>query len=83
MIHNADGPFFDTWLSKAESSSIKELRQFAKGIRKDASAVKAGIELPWSNGIVEGKITKLKLIKRMMYGRASFNLLRKRVLLTG
>ncbi len=83
MIHNADGPFFDTWLSKAESSSIKELRQFAKGIRKDSSAVKAGIELPWSNGVVEGKITKLKLIKRMMYGRASFNLLRKRVLLAG
>ena len=83
MIHNADGAFFDKWLAKAEAYNIKELKQFAKGIRKDASAVKAGIELPWSNGIVEGKITKLKLIKRMMYGRASFGLLRKRVLLAG
>ena len=83
MIHNGDGLFFNKWLAESEACSIKELRQFAKGIRKDASAVKAGIELPWSNGMVEGKITKLKLIKRMMYGRASFALLRKRVLLAG
>ena len=83
MIRNADVVSFDKWLVKAEASSIKEFRQFAKGIRKDASAVKAGIELPWSNGVVEGKVNKLKLIKRMMYGRTSFGLLRKRVLLAG
>ncbi len=83
MIHNADGAFFDKWLAKAEASSIKEFKQFAKSIRRDASAVRAGIELPWSNGMVEGKVNKLKLIKRMMYGRASFDLLKKRVLLAG
>lgn len=83
MLHQADSSSFNAWLEQAEMSSIKVFRQFAKSIRNDLSAVKAGIDLPWSNGLVEGKVNKLKLIKRQMYGRASFDLLRKRVLLAG
>ncbi len=56
------------------------MRRFAKGLEKDLSAVHAGLTESWSNGPVEGFIHKLKLIKRSMYGRASFGLLRSRVL---
>ena len=50
------------------------------GVERDKKAVKAGLTLPQNNGLVEGKVNKLKLIKRMMYGRAAFPLLRQRVL---
>ncbi len=83
MIQERDSSGFEKWLADAEVSTIKEFRHFARGIRKDAKAVKAAIDLAWSNGLVEGKVNKLKLIKRMMYGRANFDLLRKRVLLAG
>jgi transposase len=56
------------------------LQSFALGIERDKSAVVAGLTLPQSNGLVEGKVNKLKLIKRMMFGRAEFPLLRQRVL---
>jgi transposase len=59
------------------------LRAFAQGLVKDYEAVKAGLTLPWSNGPTEGHIHKLKLLKRQMYGRASFLLLRQRVLYRG
>ena len=56
------------------------MRRFAKGLKKDLLAVRAGLTESWSNGPVEGFIHKLKLIKRSMYGRAGFALLRSRVL---
>lgn len=49
-------------------------------LRRDQDAIAAALQLPWSNGMVEGQIHRLKLIKRQMYGRASFDLLRLRVL---
>jgi transposase len=55
-------------------------QRFAKRLREDYDSVKAGVTLPWSNGPVEGHITRLKLVKRQMYGRAKFDLLRRRVL---
>lgn len=58
----------------------KELRQFAQGIERDRSAVEAGSFRPESNGQTEGFVTRLKLIKREMYGRAKFDLLRLRVI---
>jgi transposase len=70
------------WLAAAEASGIPQLRSFARGIRKDLAAVTAGLTLPWSSGKVEGNVNKIKMIKRQMYGRASFPLLRKRVLLS-
>jgi transposase len=69
------------WLDTTTNSDVSELRKFANGIRHDQAAVEAALILPWSNGQVEGQVNKLKLIKRMMYGRASFDLLRARVLL--
>ena len=70
----------DGWLGRAHRSSSVELRGFAAGIKRDYAAVKAALSLPWSQGQVEGQITRLKFLKRQMYGRAHFELLRSRVL---
>jgi transposase len=70
------------WLARASQSSSVELRGFAAGIKRDYAAVKAAVSLQWSQGQVEGQITRLKLLKRQMYGRAHFDLLRFRVLST-
>jgi transposase len=51
------------------------------GIDRDRDAVIAGLTLPWSSGVVEGHVNRIKMLKRQMYGRAGFDLLRKRVLL--
>lgn len=67
----------DRWITDAAGS---EMRSFANGIKQDEAAVKAALELPWSNGQTEGQITRLKLIKRQMFGRAKHDLLRARVL---
>lgn len=80
MLHQREGEKLDDWLSQAKASKIDELLSFASGIEKDKSAVAAGLTLPQNNGLVEGKVNKLKLIKRMMFGRAEFPLLRQRVL---
>jgi len=70
----------DTWLDQVEHSNLPELQSFACGIEKDKDAVRAGLTWRINNGMVEGHVTKLKLIKRQGYGRAGFPLLRKRVL---
>jgi transposase len=70
----------DGWLEQVQEQEVSELRSFAQGLRKDYDAVKAGLTLPWSNGQVEGQVHRLKMIKRQMYGRAEFPMLRKRVL---
>lgn len=74
------GAELEEWLVDAEASEVREIRQFAHKIRQDEAAVRAGCTLEWSNGQTEGKITKLKAIKRQMYGRAKFDLLRLRAL---
>jgi transposase len=70
----------DVWLQEAEESPFPELHSFVAGIRRDEAAVRAALELPWSQGQVEGQITKLKLLKRQMYGRAKLDLLQQRLL---
>jgi transposase len=80
MLRTRTGEQLDAWLSTVQASKIRELQGFVAGVIRDKEAVKAGLMLPWSNGVVEGKVNKLKLIKRTMYGRASFALLRQRVL---
>jgi transposase len=70
----------EVWLQEAEESRFPELHSFVAGIRRDEVAVRAGLELPWSQGQVEGQITKLKLLKRQMYGRAKLDLLQQRLL---
>jgi transposase len=80
MLHCRQGEELDNWLEKVRARHIRELQSFVLGVERDKAAVVAGLTLPQSNGIVEGKVNKLKLIKRMMYGRAGFALLRQRVL---
>jgi transposase len=71
----------DNWLDAADASSLPPLRSFARGIRRDHDAVLSGLTLTWSSGKVEGTVNKIKMLKRQTYGRASFALLRHRVLL--
>src|SRR5262245_20109592 len=71
------------WLAKAEKAAVGELRNFAESLRQDEAAVAAALTERWSNGPVEGQVNRLKLIKRQMYGRAGFRLLRARVLYAG
>ncbi|MBV9226150.1 MAG: ISL3 family transposase [Acidobacteriaceae bacterium] len=65
------------WMERAAAGS---LRHFVERLRQDEDAVRAALRLPWSNGPVEGPVHRLKLLKRQMYGRAKFDLLRGRVL---
>jgi transposase len=80
MLRTHKGEHLETWLEQVRASHIPELLRFAKGIERDKAAVQAALLLPHSNGVVEGHVNRLKLIKRMMYGRAAFPLLRQRVL---
>lgn len=71
----------EAWFSKACSSEVADIRSFATGLEREKPALVKALELPWSNGPVEGRVNKLKLLKRQGYGRSGFELLRKRVLL--
>jgi len=70
----------DTWIARVRASEIADLQRFATGLLLDKAAVQAGLTLEWSNGQTEGQVNRLKTVKRQMYGRASFDLLRQRVL---
>jgi len=80
MIRHLEGDRLDEWLSRVRATHLPELQGLVQSIERDKAAVYAGLTLPHNNGVVEGKVNKLKLIKRMMYGRAGFALLRQRVL---
>ncbi len=79
MMRTTSPAALATWLQEAEQSGCVELRGFAQGLRQDEAAVTAAFNEPWSNGPVEGHVNRLKAIKRQMYGRAGFDLLRARV----
>lgn len=71
----------DPWIELATGSDAPaDLRHFARGLTADLAAVRASLTQSWSNGQVEGQVNRLKLVKRQMYGRASFELLRARFL---
>jgi transposase len=80
MVRERRGADLEVWIAEAVHSGIEELARFARGLQEDLAAVTAGLTLPWSNGPVEGQITRLKLLKRQGYGRTGFALLRQRVL---
>jgi transposase len=80
MLRGRQGERLDAWIEQARESGIDELRRFAVGLQSDHAAVQAGLTHIWSNGPVEGHVNRLKLLKRQMYGRANFDLLRQRVL---
>ena len=80
MVKTHDHAAFDQWIADAHQSAVDEFQRFAAGLERDGAAVRAALRLPYSNGQVEGQVNRLKLIKRMAYGRTKFDLLRQRVL---
>lgn len=80
LVRDRQAVDLETWVEDAQASGIAELGSFIQGIQRDRAAVEAGMTLEWSQGQVEGQITRLKLLKRQMYGRAKFDLLRLRLL---
>ena len=78
MVKERKAALLFAWLRDCRMSGITELVNFAQGLENDGSALHAALTLSYSNGPVEGKINKLKYIKRSMYGRAGFPLLRQR-----
>jgi transposase len=80
MMRKLEGERLDAWLAQVRESGLPELQSFAQGVERDKAAVQAGLTLAINNGQVEGHVTRIKLIKRMMYGKAGFALLRQRVL---
>jgi transposase len=71
---------FDAWLLEAGESGLKPFEALAKSFRQEYGAIKLGLTMPWSTGQCEGQICRVKLIKRLGYGRAKLDLLRQRVL---
>lgn len=80
MVKQRECHHLQQWLFDADQSGIQALMSFANGIRNDLEAVRNALSMIWSSGQTEGQINRLKFIKRTMYGRANFDLLRKRVL---
>jgi len=80
MIKNRAVEYFDDWLVDSDNQPVYQIQTFAMGLRQDYAAVRAALETHWSNGQTEGQVNRLKFIKRQMYGRAKFDLLRLRVL---
>jgi transposase len=80
IVRERQAEQLENWLLDAERSPFKPLSNFAFGLREDQDAVKNALLYPWSNGQTEGQVTRLKMIKRQMYGRANFDLLRIRIL---
>ncbi len=80
MVRKQDLPKLASWLEDATSSNIDELQSFVVGILRDRQAVEAALSLPWSQGVVEGQVNRLKMLKRVMFGKAGFDLLRRRML---
>lgn len=80
LMREKAGEGLSIWLETCQSSGISELVSFAEGLQREEPIIRAAIESPHSNGVTEGHVNRLKMIKRTAYGRASFELLRRRVL---
>ncbi|WP_420799353.1 transposase [Ktedonospora formicarum] len=80
IVRKREGHRLEDWKQHVAESGISEVQRFVAGLERDQEAVLAGLTLVYSNGQVEGQVNKLKLLKRTMYGRAGFPLLRQRVL---
>lgn len=80
LVRARDHPALERWLLTAEQTQVPELVGFVAGMRRDQAAVEQMLLTEWSNGQLEGQVNRLKLLKRAMYGRAKFDLLRRRVL---
>ncbi|MGN9763017.1 ISL3 family transposase [Streptomyces sp. SD31] len=81
MVRHRRGQLLRYWIPQAEPSGPAAIGIFAASVRQDLQAFTAGLTLPYSSGIVEGHVNRIRTIKRQMYGRASFTLLTARILL--
>ena len=81
MLTGRHGQRLDAWIAAVRADDLRHLHAFANGLERDHAAVLAGLTLPYSSGAVEGKVCKIKFLKRLMFGRASYDLLRKMALL--
>jgi len=81
LLAGRHGDRLGGWIATVEGDELPALHSFAAGLKRDLDAVVNGLSLPYSSGAVEGTINRIKMLKRQTYGRASFELLRKRVLL--
>lgn len=82
MLRRREGERLPAWLDQAETSGIDDPKRFAGRLRADHDAVQAGLTLRRSDGQTEGRVNRLKLLKRQSHGRAHADPLRKRVLQT-
>ncbi|MDQ0946533.1 transposase [Streptomyces phaeochromogenes] len=83
MVTHLHGDLLPKWIEAAGATTeLPSLRHFAQHLLRDLDAVTAGLTLPWNSGVVEGHVNRIKMLKRQMFGRAGFELLRKRVLLS-
>jgi Transposase len=81
LMNKRRGDRLTDWIHRVQADPLPALHSLITGIRRDLDAVVAGLTMPWNSGPVEGNVNRIKTIKRQMYGRASFSLLRKRILL--
>jgi hypothetical protein len=82
ILTGRHGDRLDDWIAAVEADDQPDLHSFARGIKRDYDAVLNGLTMAWNSGVVEGNVNRTKMIKRQMYGRATFPLLRKRILLS-
>ena len=71
-----------SWMAAVRADDLPQLHRFVRGLETDHDAVRNGLTLTYSSGAVEGHVNRIKMLKRQMYGRAGFDLLRKRILLS-
>lgn len=81
MLTERQGERLPQWLDAVRCDKLPRLHTLATGIERDRDAVIAGLTLPWNSGVVEGHVNRIKMLRRQMFGRAGFALLRNRVLL--
>ena len=80
MLTSKNADNLQTWINNAYSLQIREITSFINGLKQDIEAVHSAIKYDYSNGLAEGSVNKLKVIKRIMYGRCSFETLRIKTL---
>ncbi|MEN8654100.1 transposase [Streptomyces sp. 21So2-11] len=82
MVTHLQGDQLPQWIESARATTdLISLSRFAQYLERDLAAVTAGLTQPWNSGVVEGHVNRIKMLKRQMFGRAGFELLRKRVLI--
>lgn len=81
LMNEHHGDRLPDWMLRVQADNLPALHSLIVGLRRDLDAVTAGLTMIWSSGPVEGAVNRIKTLKRSMYGRAGFDLLRRRILL--